>query len=61
MPKKKNQESQEEQSERFKKTVADLVDAGELNPTEADTAFDNLMRKVKVESDRGKSATNDIA
>jgi polyhydroxyalkanoate synthesis regulator phasin len=61
MPKKKNQESQEEQSERFKKTVAELVAAGELDPTEANTAFDNLMKKVKVESDRGKSATNDIA
>ncbi len=50
MPKKKNQESQEEQSERFKKTVADLVAAGELSPTEADIAFDNLMKKVKTEN-----------
>ena len=45
MPKKKNQESQEEQSERFKKTVADLVAAGELNPTEADEAFEKLVNR----------------
>lgn len=48
MPKKKNPESQEQQSERFKKDVRDLVDAGELNPTEADAAFEKLMRHVKT-------------
>jgi polyhydroxyalkanoate synthesis regulator phasin len=48
MPKKKNPESQKEQSERFKKTVADLVAAGELNPTEADKAFEQLMQNVKT-------------
>jgi polyhydroxyalkanoate synthesis regulator phasin len=48
MPKKKNQESQTEQSERFKKAVRDLVDAGELNPTDADKAFDRLMGQVKT-------------
>jgi len=61
MPKKKNHESQEEQSERFKKAVADLVVAGELDPTEADIAFDNLMVKVRIESNRAESTTNDIA
>ena len=45
MPTKKNQESQEEQSERFEKAVADLVDAGELNPIEAEAAMDALVRK----------------
>lgn len=49
MPKKKNQESQEVQSERFKKAVADLVAAGELNPTEAQQAFEKLMGKVRNE------------
>jgi polyhydroxyalkanoate synthesis regulator phasin len=44
MPKKKNQESQEEQSERFKQAVRDLVDAGELNPIEADKALDGLVK-----------------
>jgi polyhydroxyalkanoate synthesis regulator phasin len=43
MPKKKNPESQKEQSERFKKTVAEMVAAGELNPTEADKALDKLV------------------
>lgn len=48
MPKKKNQESQEEQSERFKIAVRDLVDAGELNPTEADNAMDRLVRTAHL-------------
>ena len=50
MPSKKNPESQKEQSERFKKTVADLVAAGELNPTEADEAFKRLIGKVSLPS-----------
>jgi hypothetical protein len=49
MPKKTNQESQEEQSARFKQTVRDLVDAGELNPTEADEAFNRLMDNVVLQ------------
>lgn len=52
MPKKKNPESQEEQSERFKKTVADLVAAGELNPTEADKAFEKLMNNIKTDGEK---------
>jgi polyhydroxyalkanoate synthesis regulator phasin len=48
MPKKKNPEGQKEQSERFKKTVADLVAAGELNPTEADRKFEKLVGKSKI-------------
>ena len=44
MPKKKNQETQAEQSERFKKAVRDLIDAGELNPTEADKLLGELVR-----------------
>lgn len=48
MPKKKNQETQAEQSERFKKAVRDLEAAGELNPIEADKAFEIAMGKVKV-------------
>lgn len=46
MPKKKNQESQEEQSERFCQTVRDLVAAGELNPIDADEAFGLLLAKA---------------
>lgn len=48
MPTKKNPESQKEQSERFKKTVADLVAAGELNPTEADEAFERAMDGIRT-------------
>ena len=53
MPKKKNQESREAQSARFEKAVAALVAAGELDPTEAEVAFDNLMSKM-TESKRSK-------
>ena len=48
MPKKKNPESQIVQSERFRKAVRDLEAAGELNPTEADAAFEKLVDKVKI-------------
>jgi polyhydroxyalkanoate synthesis regulator phasin len=51
MPKKKNPESQGQQSERFKQAVRDLVDAGELNPTDADAAFERIMDNVKVQKD----------
>ncbi len=46
MPKKKKRETQKEQSARFKKAVQDMIDAGELNPTEADDAFERLMTAV---------------
>jgi polyhydroxyalkanoate synthesis regulator phasin len=46
MPKKKNRETQKEQSERFKKAVQDMIDAGELNPTEADEAFNTLVGRL---------------
>jgi polyhydroxyalkanoate synthesis regulator phasin len=45
MPKKLKHESQAEQSERFKRDAQKLIDAGELNPTEADAAVDRLIRK----------------
>lgn len=48
MPKKKNPESQEEQSQRFEKAVADLVAAGELNPIDADKALEKLVRTSKT-------------
>ena len=47
MPKKKIELTPEQQSEMFRKVVRELVDAGELNPTEADKAFERLMGKVK--------------
>lgn len=53
MPKKKAPpESQKEQSERFLKAVSDAVAAGELNPTEADAAFEALARNLALPKDR---------
>jgi len=48
MPKKKNPETPEEQSKRFKAEVERLINAGELNPTEADAAFDRLLTKERI-------------
>ena len=45
MPKKKRQESQAEQSKRFKAHAQKLIDAGELNPTEAEAAVARLVRR----------------
>ena len=45
MPKKQSAESQKEQSERFKREAQKLIDAGELNPTEADEALDSMLHK----------------
>ena len=49
MSKRKNQETQAEQSARFLAHVEKLIDAGELNPTEAEEALDRLVRsQVKL-------------
>jgi len=45
VPKKKNQETQAEQSERFKKAVRDLIDAGDLNPAGASALVDRMIRQ----------------
>ncbi|MES2326913.1 MAG: hypothetical protein V4499_06230 [Pseudomonadota bacterium] len=45
MPKKKKQETQAEQSARFKRDAKRLIDAGELNPTDAAAALDKLLRQ----------------
>ena len=52
MPKKKKTETQAEQSERFRRAVQELVDAGELNPTEADERFEKTLKQIAAE--RGK-------
>ena len=49
MPKKKREETQAEQSARFKADVQRLIDAGELNPTEAQTNFDMLINARKLQ------------
>jgi ribosomal protein L17 len=47
MPKKENKETAEEQSARFRAEVERLIAAGELNPTEADRAFEQLITRLK--------------
>lgn len=47
MPKKKMQESQKEQSARFRAEVERLVAAGELNPIEADARLSSLVARAK--------------
>ena len=46
MPKKKRQETQAEQSARFKAKVRELINAGDLNPEEADAKFEELLGTV---------------
>lgn len=50
MPKKKKQETQEEQSERFRAAVRQMIADGELNPTDADRAFERAMGLVSKQS-----------
>lgn len=47
MPKKTKQESQAEQSKRFKRDAQKLIDAGELSPTDADAALDALVKRSR--------------
>ena len=47
MPKKKKPETQEEQSERFRAAVRQMIADGELNPTEADKRLDGLVRRAR--------------
>ncbi len=44
MPKKKRDETQAEQSARFKTEVERLIAAGDLDPDEANEALENLMK-----------------
>lgn len=45
MPKKQNKLTPEEQSERFRTAVSDMVAAGDLDPEEAGKALDDMTRK----------------
>jgi hypothetical protein len=45
MPKKGTNETQAEQSARFRAEVERMIAAGELNPIEADEAFERLFGK----------------
>lgn len=44
MTKKKVEETDPQQSQRFRDDVRRMIDAGELNPTEADKALDQMVR-----------------
>ena len=46
MPKKKREIPQSEQSERFRKTLRELEDAGELNRDEAAERFEKALQKI---------------
>ena len=48
MPKKKPGMTPEQQSESFRAKVRELIDAGDLNPTEADAAFERAVKGAKV-------------
>lgn len=54
MPKKKNQETQAEQSARFLAEVERLIAAGELNPTKAEEALDTLVRQAGASRNQSK-------
>lgn len=43
---KRKKESQKEQSARFNKAVQEMIDAGELSPTEAEERFERAMEKI---------------
>ena len=47
MPKKKHKETPEEQSARFRAEVERMIAAGELSPTEAEKALDELVSASK--------------
>ncbi len=53
MGKKKPGMTPEEQSKKFEETVRELVDAGELNPTEAAERFERLTNRLKSASAGG--------
>lgn len=46
MAKKKNPENPEDQVKRFEAEVQKLIDAGELNPTEAESRFNQAIEKI---------------
>lgn len=50
MPKKKQKETPEEQSARFKAEAEKLIADGELSPTEAEAALDKLVRTSSTQS-----------
>ena len=58
MPKKKQPETPEEQSERFRTEVTRMVDAGELNLIEAEERFEQAIRVVALAKQIGSIAND---
>jgi hypothetical protein len=56
MPKKKRPETPEQQSERFKRSAQELIDAGILNPTEGDAGLDEFVRNKSAKPDEADDA-----
>ena len=52
MPKAKNKISPAEQRKRFEAEVQRLIDAGELNPTEADAALKKVVDNSRHQPER---------
>lgn len=47
MPKRSKPERPEEQSERFRREAQRLIDAGELDPAEAERALDSIVKQSR--------------
>lgn len=56
MPKKKHNETLEDQSARFRAEVERMIEAGELSPTDADKALDGLVRMAAHSASPGSPA-----
>ncbi len=56
MPKKKEEISPEEQSRKFLDAAQKLVDAGELDPTEAEKALDRVVRRAGSRASSGSGS-----
>ena len=59
MPKKAKVETQAEQSARFKRDAQGLIDAGELSPTEAERALEELIRNQGEKGSRAFAGKTD--
>lgn len=60
MAKKQKSESDQEQYQRFLEKVQELVDAGELSPTEAEERFDLAMERIaSTSSDKERFGRSD--
>lgn len=46
MEKQKDKENPKDQFRRFQEKVQELIDAGELSPTEADEKFERAMERI---------------